>query len=237
MSTPRTALGALLVLPGNLALFSLRLLAGVAAVGLLSVAFGPQLAEWMLPLLHQTYTFIDRDHRIAELVVSSQGVLRGADQVYRLTVVPTGLAMVGDQVVHTNPQGWAKVSVLTAYLWQPLAVAAALLLAWPAPSARQAAVRWVWLLVLATAFVPLDLPFVLWAQVWVNYQEAYAPGEFSALLLWSQFLQNGGRWVVGMGMFLAVTLWSTHGLWRRSGTPSQCFSEKRSMRAVLKGWP
>jgi len=237
MNPPRSALGPSLALPDRLWVFSLRLLAGVAAVSLLSATLGPHLAEWMLPLLQQTYTLIDRDHRMAELVVSSQGVLRGADHVYRLTVVPTGLAMVGDHVVHTNPQGWAKVSVLTAYLWQPLAVAAALLLAWPAPSATQAALRWVWLLVLAAAFVPLDLPFVFWAQVWVNYQELYAPGEFSALLLWSQFLQNGGRWVVGMGMFTLVTLWPTHGLWRRSGTRTQCYSEKRSVRAILKGWP
>lgn len=43
----------------------------------------------------------------------------------------------------------------------------------------------------------LDVPFVLWAQVWRNYADVFAPGEFSVLLMWADFLQRGGRFLLG----------------------------------------
>lgn len=184
--------------------FVARLLAGVALMALGAVLWGRDVAELALPLIHWTYGLLDREHRIEELVLASRGVVNGADQVYRLTVVPHGLIMVGTHVVHTHPQAWAKVSVIVAHLWQPAATAAVLLLAWPANHLLQWAFRFLLLLIMTLALVPLDLPFVLWAQVWTNYHDQFTPGDFSALLFWNDFLQHGGRWLIGLALAILI---------------------------------
>lgn len=184
--------------------FVARLLAGVALVALGAVFWARDLAELALPLIHWTYGLLDREHRIEELVLAGRGVLNGADQVYRLTVVPQGLVMVGTHIVHPHPQAWAKVSVIVAHLWQSAATAAVLLLAWPASRPVQWVFRFALLLLMALALIPLDLPFVLWAQVWTNYHERFTPGDFSALLVWNDFLQHGGRWLIGLALAVLI---------------------------------
>lgn len=186
--------------------FVARLLAGVALAALGAVLWGRDVAELALPLIHWTYGLLDREHRIEELVLASRGVVNGADQVFRLTVAPHGLVMVGTHVVHTHPQAWAKVSVIVAHLWQPAATAAVLLLAWPANHLLQWVFRFLLLLIMTLALAPLDLPFVLWAQVWTNYHDQFTPGDFSALLFWNDFLQHGGRWLIGVAL-AALILW------------------------------
>lgn len=183
----------------------LRLLMGTLAVGLVTHFFARDLARAALPIIHVTYQWLDPAHRVDELVVADAGVANGADQVYRLKVVPQRIVLVGTHVVQPHPQGWAKVSVLIAYVWQPAALATVLLLAWPAAGVRTWLLRGAWLVVLTTALVPLDLPFALWANVWRNYHEAFTPQDFSPLLAWVDFLQRGGRWV--LGVMLAAAVW------------------------------
>lgn len=183
----------------------LRLVLGTLAVGLVIHFFGRDLAQGVLPIIQGTYELLDRDHRVVELLVADAGVSSGTDQVYRLTVVPERIVLVGTQVLQPNPQGWAKVSLLIAYVWQPLALATVLLLAWPAAGVRPWLLRGAWLVVLTLAFIPLDVPFSLWANVWRNYHDAFTPNDFSLLLAWVDFLQRGGRWV--LGVVLAAAVW------------------------------
>lgn len=191
----------------------LRLLMGTLAVGLVTHFFGRDLARAALPVIHGTYQWLDPAHRVDELVVTNAGVANGTDQVYRLKVVPQRVVLVGTQVIQPHPRGWAKVSVLIAYVWQPAALAAVLLLAWPAKGMRPWLLRGAWLVVLTAALIPLDLPFSLWANVWRNYHEAFTPNDFSPLLAWVDFLQRGGRWL--LGVLLAATVWqlSERGPW------------------------
>lgn len=177
--------------------FMLRLMAATAGVLILLVQFGDELAEHSLPLLRWTYSQLDHDHEIREFSMASTAALRGTDKVFLLEVVPDGLVLVGTQVVHTRPDGWARVSVLTAYLWQSISVALVCALAWPTTRRSEWGWRMVLLAIFCVALAMLDVPFVLWAQVWRNYADVFAPGEFSVLLVWADFLQRGGRFLLG----------------------------------------
>lgn len=185
--------------------FIARLLIASFAVVASLVQWGDVLAERAVPVLRWTYSQLDRDHEIRGLGVSSAAVLRGTDKVFRLQVAPKGIVLVGTRVVHTNTDGWAHVSVLTAYLWQPFSVALVAALAWPAGRRSEWAWRLVLLAILCSALALLDVPFVLWALIWRNYIEVFAPGEFSALLVWAEFLQRGGRFLLG-GVAAAVAI-------------------------------
>jgi len=189
--------------------FIVRLLLATFAVVVLLVQWGDQMAERAVPILRWTYSQLDHDHEIREFSISSAAVLQGTDKVFRLQVVPDGMLMVGTRVVHTNSDGWARVSVLTAYLWQPFSVALVAALAWPARRRSEWAWRMVLLAVLCSALALLDIPFVLWALIWRNYAEVFAPSEFSALLVWAEFLQRGGRLLLGGAAAAFAIAWAS----------------------------
>ena len=44
----------------------------------------------------------------------------------------------------------------------------------------------------------LDSPFVLDAHLWELHRDAHAPSATLPILLWSSFLKNGGRIVIGL---------------------------------------
>lgn len=173
----------------------------VLAAGLLCVLaawlIGEHLAQAYLPLLRWTYTALDQDHQITDLVISGKAAFRGADHVFKMTVVTDGLILVGTRVVRSNPQGWASASVLIAYLWQPLLAAILAAALWPVASYRELPLRLLFVVVFCVPLTMIDLPFVLWSLVWQNYVQAFAPGMFSPLLIWADFLQQGGRYLLG----------------------------------------
>lgn len=176
---------------------SLRVLAASLLCVLAAWLIGEHLAQSYLPLLRWTYTALDRDHQLTELVISGQAAFRGADHVFKMTVVPDGLILVGTRVVHSNPQGWASASVLIAYLWQPMLAAILAASLWPVASYRELPLRLLFVAVLCVPLSMIDLPFVLWSLVWQNYVQAFAPDLFSPLLIWADFLQQGGRYLLG----------------------------------------
>jgi hypothetical protein len=185
-----------------------RLTLSAVCVVVLLAQWGDGLAQLSVPVLRWTYSQLDTDHQIREFSVSTAAVLRGSDKVFRLEVVPDGFIMVGTRVVQTRPDGWARVSVLTAYLWQSISVALVVTLAWPAKRRSEWAWRIVLLAIFCVMLALLDTPFVLWAQVWRNYANAFAPGEFSALLVWAEFLQRGGRFLLGALGAVAAIAWA-----------------------------
>ncbi len=184
---------------------SLRVLAAGLLCVLAAWLVGEHLAQAYLPLLRWTYAALDRDHQIAELLISGKAAFRGADHVFKMTVVPDGLILVGTRVVHSNPQGWASASVLIAYLWQPMLAAILAASLWPVASYRELPLRLLFVAVLCVPLSMIDLPFVLWSLVWKNYVIAFDPEMFSPLLIWADFLQQGGRYLLGgvMGVLAA----------------------------------
>lgn len=188
---------------------TLRLVLGAAlSIGIVW-AYGNQIAQAYLPLLHWSYSHLDTDHRILTLTIETQGAVRGSDHVFQMVVAPRAIVFVGDRLVSTDPKGWAKVTVLTAYLWQAMVVALPFVLAWPVRKAREWPVRLSVLSALLFVFSILEVPMELWASVWRIYIDAFAAGRFSALLSWVSFLETGGRLFLGLvAAGISVTLTS-----------------------------
>jgi len=160
--------------------------------------FGNTLAKAALPLLRWTYELVDSQHSVRRLELSGSGAAHGKDRVLLLEVAPNSVVLVGKRPVRTRPDSWARISVLVAYLWQPISVAMAVAMAWPVTRASEWAVRVALLLLALPLTVVVDLPFVLWGEVWRLYQPMFAPGDVYPLLLWSDLLQGGGRYVLGV---------------------------------------
>ncbi|OQW85831.1 MAG: hypothetical protein BWK72_20225 [Rhodoferax ferrireducens] len=175
-----------------------RLLAGAVLSVVLVVAAGTWLAQTFLPVLRWAFVHLDTQDRLVDLTVSDVGVISGRERVYRLVVAPDKTVFVGDRLAVTDPRGRAMVSVLIAYLWQAFVIALPLALAWPVSRRVEWPIRLTYLLLLLGGFTLLDLPFVLWAQIWQSYVDAFSPGTFSALLAWAGFLQGGGRYLLGV---------------------------------------
>ncbi|MHB8474595.1 MAG: hypothetical protein ACYDC8_17475 [Gammaproteobacteria bacterium] len=53
---------------------------------------------------------------------------------------------------------------------------------------------------LPMVLLAVDVPLVLWSGLWSLFVAAVDPNRFSPLLIWTDFLQSGGR------IALAVTL-------------------------------
>jgi hypothetical protein len=175
-----------------------RLIAGAALSIWLVVTYGPRLAESFLPVLQWVFVQLDSVDRVIDLSITDRGAVGGRDLVYRLIVAPEKMVFVGEHLASGNPQGSATISVLVAYLWQSFVIALPMALAWPVSRRIEWALRLMCLMAVLAGFTLIDLPFTLWAQVWQTYVDAFAPGKFSLLLVWAQFLQGGGRFVLGI---------------------------------------
>ena len=182
------------------------------AIGtLLSIALswwgGPLLAQAYLPVLKWAYTQVDTDNDVVALAVGEHGVNHGDDRVYALTIAPHPYIYVGDRMVATHTEGRGRVSVLTAYLWQPFVVALPLLLAWPVRRRSEWPIRAIAILFLGTIVVLVDLPTLMWSEVWSYYITSVSLGRFSALLIWGHLLKNGGQTLFGIVMaVLSISL-------------------------------
>ena len=197
-----------------------RLILGATLVVSLVVAFGPRIADAYFPLLQWTYVHLDTDNRLISLSIEKKGVISGSEPVYRLIVAPDRMVFVGNRLAVGDPNSRAAVSMLVAYLWQAATMALPLVLAWPARSKWEWPLRLVCLVPLLIAVSCVDLPMALWAQVWQNYVDAFSPGMFSPLLTWANFLQGGGRLVLGVLAALGSVL-VVQTLTRRTA-PSLC---------------
>ena len=188
----------------------LRLALASLLVSALAWGFSASLARAYLPILGWAYAQLDSDHDVVSLTLSSRHVTGGYDSVYTLVVAPHSYIVVGNAVVATKQTGRGRVSVVTAYAWQPLVIALPLLLAWPVR-------RWTDWPIRLTAFaccaVPIalfNMPTLMWSEVWAYYVSA-VPGSTSWLVRWGHFLTNGGQLLLGI---LVVWLCICAGLWR-----------------------
>ena len=182
----------------NLIAALLRLLMGTIVSIALAWGLGPYMAQAYLPVLQRLYTLLDGDHDVVSLGLRDYGVHGGRDHVFELVVAPHGYLYVDNTLVPTNRSGRGTVSLITGYLWQPLVVAIPFLLAWPAKRRREWLLRCVSLLLCSALVALIDIPTLLWSEVWSYYVQTIAPGSFSWLLQWGHFLKNGGQTLLGM---------------------------------------
>ena len=176
----------------------LRLILGTLLSILLASSLGLRIASTFLPVLKWAYAQLDQDNDLVSLDIQDHHVTGGRDTVYRLVIAPHTYIYVGNTLVPTNSSGRGTVSVLIAYLWLPLIVALPLGVAWPVRRRSEWLLRAA-CLVLGTVLVAfVDIPTLLWSEVWSYYVNAIAPGSFSWLVSWGHFLKNGGQTLLGM---------------------------------------
>ena len=193
-----------------------RLALASLLVSALAWGFSASLARAYLPVLGWAYSQLDSDHDVVSLTLSNRHVTGGYDNVYTLVVAPHNYIVVGNSVVATNPTGRGRVSVLTAYAWQPLVIALPLLLAWPARRWSDWLVRLLALVGCAVPIALLNMPTLMWSEVWAYYVGA-VPGSTSWLVRWGHFLINGGQLLLGIlvaGLSISVTRNKYPSVWR-----------------------
>lgn len=162
-----------------------------ACIGLLLLVYlaGYELVETLLPTYRWALAQIDDHFRILYLGLASQG----ADSVIRLDVSLQRPLIVGPHLVMPDPRGHAHVTTLSGHALQPLVIFAAVLLAWPASGWYESVLRGCCGFLFGGLMVVVDVPFVLVGELWALLADHYATGNSSPLLLWKDFLQNGGR--------------------------------------------
>ena len=170
----------------------------VLALGVLlalSHVYGKFLTAALLPVFRWEITQLDDTYAVLDLTLGQQG----ADSVVRLEVGLARLLLIGDRVLYPDPLARADVSTLAGHIAQPALLCIALILAWPT---RRATIEYPTRILIAgigiAAVVLIDVPFVLWAEVWDIHVTALEPDRVSLLLLWRDFLQGGGRFVLGL---------------------------------------
>ena len=174
----------------------LRFALAIALTLALSHANDARVVESLLPLMKAEIAWLDDNYRVLDLSLDRQG----ADRVIRLEVGLARIIVLGGQALHPDPRARANVSTLAGHITQPVILCLALILAWPARRLSEYPVR----ALIASGGIALvvlvDVPFVLWGELWNIHVLALEPDRFSPLLIWKYFLQGGGRFVLGLAV-------------------------------------
>ncbi len=181
---------------------ALRFVLALLVLLALNHAYAKSLTEALLPLIRWEIAQLDDDYRVLVLALSRQG----ADTVIRLDVGLAHDIVVGARVLPTDPRARANVSTLAGHITQAALLCLAVILALPARGAMEYPLRAPVACAGLALLLLVDVPFVLWAELWDIHSSALDPGRVS-LLLWRDFLQGGGRFVLGLGLgVLAVAV-------------------------------
>lgn len=181
----------------------LRFVLALGVLLALSHAYGKLLTAALLPVFRWEITQLDDTYQVLDLSLSQQG----ADSVVRLEVGLAHMLLIGGRVLYPDPQARANVSTLVGHITQPAILGLAFIFAWPT---RKAATEYPVRVLMAGIGIALvilaDVPFVLWAELWDIHVTALEPDRFSLLLQWRNFLQGGGRFVLGLAIGVAAVL-------------------------------
>jgi hypothetical protein len=172
----------------------------VASVLLLPLALlAKPIAIELFPLYRMVFELISGDFRILYLGLSYEG----ADSVIRMDVTLSRTIAVAGHLVVANPQGIANVTTMVGNIFQPVMVGLIAILGWPSGSWRIVLLRLIILLLLALIETVLDIPLLLAGELRELFLDNLSTGNWSALTVWADFLQGGGRFA--MGLVAAIT--------------------------------
>lgn len=170
------------------------------------------LVERLLPAIQAEFEWLDDTYEIKSLHVDHEG----SDQVVRIVVSQARCIVLGDRAFCGDPRGRANASTLLGNITLPAILLMAFALAWPVVRASEYVLRILLMPVALVMIWALDVPFILWSSIWSLHVDAFAPDMFSPLLIWSQFLQGGGRFV--LACLLGIVTANVSG-WRFSFRP------------------
>jgi hypothetical protein len=143
----------------------------------------------------------------------------------RMQVALTQPVITGERVVMPHPRGHAWAQVPAAQIWQGPVLLLWVLLAWPlARGGAELLARLALAVPVLAAWMLLDTPLVLLAEVWKLLLQADPQPALKALVLWSDLLRGGGRFglplLAGAAVVLAVRAVVANGPGTRSPNAS-----------------
>lgn len=172
----------------------LRLVAAICLLMLLDYLYSRQLIEALLPLLRRELVWLDDHFHILNLAFATQGY----DSVIRLDVTLARTLVIDSHAIAPDPRAHAMVSTLASSVVQPAIIGFTLLTVWPASHLAQYLSRYVIGLTLLLLLLPFDIPFVLLGELLQVIVSSLGKHDFSFLISWKDFLQQGGRQVLGL---------------------------------------
>jgi len=147
-----------------------------------------------LPLYRGMFEALTTDYRILFLGLSFEG----ADNVIRLDVALSHALAVAGHLVMANPQGVASATTMIGNIFHPITIGMIAIMSWPSASWRILIVRSTILILLCLTETLLDIPLLLSGELWGVFLDNLAPGSWSPLTAWADFLQSGGRFALGL---------------------------------------
>lgn len=202
------------VLPSPLKV-TLRVLVAGALVLMVVGVWGTQLAQVLLVVIRVVFEFLDDQFVVKGLEVAQLG----PDSVFKLTVNLSKPILIGGRMTLPDGNGWLQVTTTVGSALQAPAVASTLLLAWPVSRLRNALWRGFAAIPVLSIIFLVDCPFTLWAYLWDMFVKAYEPGRFSPLLIWKDFLINGGHLAIG-SVSAVLVLYLTNSLFVKETSES-----------------
>ena len=160
----------------------------------ISLIFGHELSNAVLPLLRWELSGLIPQYKVTELNLVSMGL----DMSVQARVTTREAIIISG---HTLPAGTPlQSSTLVGHLWQPLIVMLSLVNTAALTQRRNTVALIPLCLATAGLLLMLDVPFVLVGAL----QDLLAPEHFSAWVVWMNFLNGGGRLALGIGAALLV---------------------------------
>jgi hypothetical protein len=161
---------------------------------LIVIFFARPIAISLLPLYRAVFELIASDYRILFLGLSFEG----ADSVIRMDVTLSHAIAVEGHLVMANPEGVATVTTMIGNIFQPVMAGLVAILTWPFCSWRDVTLRLTILILLCLLETTLDIPLFMAGELWGVFLDNLAPGNWSVLTGWADFLQGGGRFALGL---------------------------------------
>lgn len=180
--------------------FALALILGFALTLAAAWAWGSTLIEALLPFTHAALDWMDDRFNVRFLGVEHNW----QDTVVRLRLGFSHGFVLGGRVLSADPRGSLWVSTPVGSLLQPSVIAPAIAAALPGRLLVRL-IRAGLAVLLALAFLLIDLPVTLHAAAWDTLAFSLEVTDFSPLLSWYQFSLSGGR--LGIGMLMGVATW------------------------------
>lgn len=169
------------------------LLSALLVTGVVLCTWEP-LTTALMPFLGATIEWIDPHHHIAALGIEHVG----PDTVLRMEARIRRMVVVGGHVTPADPR--ARAVITTPVLAFLIAPSCALIVALALPSRgwREVSAKMALVVALCLPLLAIDAPLVLDAHLWALHRDAHAPDKTFPIILWSGFLKNGGRFVIGI---------------------------------------
>ncbi len=171
----------------------LRLALALVLLLLVSGRFGSALVTPLLPAFAWEIGLVQPEVRILHLAIGRNG----ADTVIRVDAAPAVVVVVAGRLLPLAPQSRFHASTPLGHVLQPLIICLAILAAWPAGRPMHYLLRTIFGIPLLALLPLLDVPLVLAAELQASLLDLAAPGAFSPLIAWKDFLEGGGRLVLG----------------------------------------